>query len=71
MKALFDKLNNELKTKFKKCRLVILDFDGILTDDIVIHDQNGIEAVARSRGDSMGIDLLADAGPYGTKKIQK
>lgn len=60
----------ELDKKFKDCRLILLDFDGVLTDNTVIHDARGTEAVRRSRADSQGIDLLADAGLYDKDNYQ-
>lgn len=42
--------------------LIVLDFDGVLTDNRVWVDQNGIEQVAAHRGDGMGISLLKKAG---------
>lgn len=43
--------------------LVAMDFDGVLTDNIVYVDENGVEKVATSRGDSMGIRLVREALP--------
>jgi N-acylneuraminate cytidylyltransferase len=42
--------------------LIVLDFDGVLTDNRVWVDQNGLEQVAAHRGDGMGIALLKKAG---------
>jgi 3-deoxy-D-manno-octulosonate 8-phosphate phosphatase (KDO 8-P phosphatase) len=42
--------------------LLILDFDGVLTDNRVYVTQDGQEAVACHRGDGWGIGLLKDAG---------
>lgn len=42
--------------------LIVLDFDGVLTDNRVWVDQNGGEQVAAHRGDGMGISLLKKAG---------
>jgi N-acylneuraminate cytidylyltransferase len=42
--------------------LLVLDFDGVLTDDRVYVNQHGEEAVAAHRGDGMGISLLKKAG---------
>ncbi len=42
--------------------LVVLDFDGVLTDDRVYVDQHGEETVAAHRGDGMGISQLKKAG---------
>lgn len=46
-----------------KISLVVMDFDGVLTDNIVYVDENGVEKVATSRGDSMGIRLVREALP--------
>ncbi len=43
--------------------LVAMDFDGVLTDNLVYVDQDGSERVASSRGDSMGIRLVREALP--------
>ncbi len=53
-----------LESKFAKIKLICLDFDGVLTDNTVIHAADGTESVIRSRTDSQGIDLLFDAGLY-------
>ena len=42
--------------------LVVLDFDGVLTDDRVYVNQHGEETVAAHRGDGMGISHLKKAG---------
>lgn len=42
--------------------LLVLDFDGVLTDNRVWVDQDGRESVACSRGDGMGMQLLIKAG---------
>jgi len=43
---------------FKKIKLLILDFDGVLTDNRVLVSEDGKESVFCSREDSLGIDLL-------------
>ncbi|MEW6140999.1 MAG: acylneuraminate cytidylyltransferase [Thermodesulfobacteriota bacterium] len=43
-------------------RLLVLDFDGVLTDDRVLVIEGGKEAVWCSRGDGMGIALLRETG---------
>jgi N-acylneuraminate cytidylyltransferase len=43
-------------------RLLVLDFDGTLTDDRVWVDAEGREQVAAHRGDGLGIGLLQVAG---------
>ncbi|MEW6566799.1 MAG: acylneuraminate cytidylyltransferase [Chloroflexota bacterium] len=42
--------------------LVVLDFDGVLTDDRVWVDEKGHEAVAAHRGDGWGIARLKEKG---------
>lgn len=42
--------------------LLVLDFDGVMTDDRVITDQNGIESAICHRGDGFGVELLRRAG---------
>lgn len=42
--------------------LLVLDFDGVLTDNRVWVDENGHEMVAANRSDSMGLNLLRQAG---------
>ena len=43
-------------------KLLALDFDGVMTDNRVLVDQDGKEAVLCHRGDGMGIGLLKKAG---------
>jgi len=43
-------------------RAVIFDFDGVMTDNRVVQDQSGSEAVICSRSDGRGIEMLRDAG---------
>jgi len=43
--------------------LVVMDFDGVLTDNLVHVDEQGNEQVSSSRGDSMGIRLVREALP--------
>jgi N-acylneuraminate cytidylyltransferase len=41
---------------------LVMDFDGVLTDDRVSVDQAGVESVRCSRSDGLGLALLRDAG---------
>lgn len=41
-----------------KVKLVIMDFDGVMTDDRVWVDQDGRESVAANRGDGLGLERL-------------
>ncbi|MBU0980229.1 MAG: HAD hydrolase family protein [Nanoarchaeota archaeon] len=45
---------------FKKIMLVVCDFDGVMTDNKVIMDENGKESVVCNRGDGLGIDRLKE-----------
>jgi N-acylneuraminate cytidylyltransferase len=45
-----------------KVELVILDFDGVLTDNRVWVREDGVEMVAANRSDSWGVGLLKKAG---------
>jgi YrbI family 3-deoxy-D-manno-octulosonate 8-phosphate phosphatase len=46
----------------KAVRLLVLDFDGVMTDNRVIVDQDGRESVACHRGDSWGLGRLKKHG---------
>ena len=41
---------------------LVMDFDGVLTDDHVSVDQDGRESVRCSRGDGLGLEALRKAG---------
>ena len=43
-------------------KLIICDFDGVVTDNLVITDQDGKESVVASRSDSMHIKRLRRLG---------
>lgn len=42
----------------EKTRLLVLDFDGVMTDDRVWVDQNGVEMIAANRADGLGLERL-------------
>jgi YrbI family 3-deoxy-D-manno-octulosonate 8-phosphate phosphatase len=46
----------------EKVELIILDFDGVLTDNRVWTDADGLEMVAANRSDGWGIARLKEAG---------
>ncbi len=50
--------NDDVADKLRKCRLLVLDFDGVLTDNKVYVDEHGKETVVCDRSDGMGIELL-------------
>lgn len=43
---------------------VVMDFDGVHTDNLVLTDETGREAVVTSRGDGMGLEMLRKAGHW-------
>ncbi len=47
---------------FANVRAVVTDFDGVMTDNRVLVDQDGREAVLCSRGDGWGVSLLKGSG---------
>lgn len=54
------------------CGALVLDFDGVLTDNRVFQHQDGTELVACNRSDGMGIQmLLADGVPIVVLSKQK
>ncbi len=42
--------------------LLVLDFDGVMTDNTVVVHQDGTESVVCNRSDGWGLGLLRDAG---------
>lgn len=48
--------------KLKSIELLVLDFDGVLTDNRVLVSQDGEESVMCHRGDGLGIERLRQAG---------
>jgi 3-deoxy-D-manno-octulosonate 8-phosphate phosphatase (KDO 8-P phosphatase) len=45
-----------------KFNLLVYDFDGVLTDNTVYVDQNGIETVRVNRADGLAISILKNEG---------
>ncbi len=46
----------------EKVDLIVFDFDGVMTNNLVYVNQDGIESVAANRSDGMGIVLLRKSG---------
>ena len=46
----------------KKIKLLVYDFDGVMTDNRVLVDQHGVESVMVSRGDGYGISRIKELG---------
>jgi N-acylneuraminate cytidylyltransferase len=51
---------NQRRTLPRKIKLLVMDFDGVLTDNRVWVNQNGEETVAANRSDSLGLALLKE-----------
>ena len=53
-----------LLKRLRNIKFLVTDFDGVWTDNLVFHSQEGKEFVVRSKADSLGIDLLQGEGLY-------
>jgi 3-deoxy-D-manno-octulosonate 8-phosphate phosphatase (KDO 8-P phosphatase) len=53
---------DELTRRARRCRLVLSDVDGVLTDAGVFYSARGEELVRFSRRDGLGVELLRAAG---------
>lgn len=51
-----------MECKWNDIVLIISDFDGVMTDDRVMIDENGKESVYVSRADGQGINILHSLG---------
>ena len=56
------KVNQELKEKIKKIKLLILDVDGVMTDGRIIYDSEGHELRIFDAQDGTGVIMLFNAG---------
>ena len=54
--------NFDNKKKFKKIKLLVLDFDGVFTDNRVLVSEDGKESVFCHRGDGLGIEMFKKEG---------
>lgn len=57
-----DAISPSLLESLRSVRLVLLDFDGVLTDNRVIVSESGEESVVCSRADGIGIARLRSLG---------
>ena len=55
----------------KQIRLLVLDFDGVMTDNRVLVAEDGHEAVLCSREDGLGLEMLRKAGCVEVAVISK
>jgi 3-deoxy-D-manno-octulosonate 8-phosphate phosphatase (KDO 8-P phosphatase) len=51
-----------MKFEFNQIKLLILDFDGVLTDNFVFVNEEGIESVKCNRSDGIGISRIKKLG---------
>lgn len=58
----FSQLSPVLAERAKKLKLVVFDFDGVFTDNMVYVIQGGTEAVRCSRSDGIGLRHLEKVG---------
>lgn len=56
------KQRKNTKRNFKKIKLLVLDFDGVLTDNSVYVNARGKEMVRCSRADGLGIEFVRKNG---------
>lgn len=50
----------KVDTELKKIKLLALDFDGVMTNNKLIVDENGKESVVCDRGDGLGLEMLKE-----------
>lgn len=48
----------EISERIKKIKLIVYDFDGVMTDNRVIVSQDGKESVVVNRGDGYGVSQI-------------
>ncbi len=66
----FERIENELFARRRRdvlaaaegIRLLVFDFDGVMTDNTVIVREDGVESVVCNRSDGLGLGLLKGAG---------
>ena len=54
--------NDELKKRAKKIKLAAFDVDGVMTDESLIFDENGVEYKKFNAKDGQGIVMLNNSG---------
>jgi len=55
-------IEEELKTRFKKIKLLLLDVDGVLTDGRIIYDSRGRDSKFFDVHDGLGVFVLHKSG---------
>ena len=51
-----------IKERLSRIRVLFYDFDGVMTDNRVMVDQNGVESVFVNRSDGLAVSRLKKAG---------
>ena len=51
-------------SRLRQVRAIVMDFDGVHTDNLASMDENGVESVRVSRGDGLGLSMLREAGSW-------
>jgi N-acylneuraminate cytidylyltransferase len=59
------------KARLSRVKAIVMDFDGVHTDNLVTTDQNGVESVRTSRGDGMGVSMLRQKGRWAMMILSK
>ena len=59
------------KDRLRSVKALVMDFDGVLTDDHAFVDQDGIESVRVSRSDGLGLEQLRKASEIQTLILSK
>lgn len=52
----------KILNKVNKCRLIVFDFDGVMTDNRVLVSEDGKESVFCNRSDGIGVNVFRKAG---------
>lgn len=55
-------ITGKLKSKLTKIKLIVFDFDGVMTDNRALLSETGEEFVFVSRADGIGIHMLENMG---------
>ena len=64
-------MDKNLYTWISKIKMLVFDFDGVMTDNKVIVDETGKESVVCHRGDGLGLEMLRKHAKIETLVISK
>ena len=57
-----------LRINFEDIDVIVFDFDGVLTNNLVYIDQSGIETVRCSRADGIAFEFFSKKSNYPIKR---